>query len=362
MKMGVVGFPAVGKTTLFNLLTDSSVTTSRFGMSGRADPNIGMTRVPDDRLEGLSALFSPRKTTPATIEYVDLAGLRKEETVDGLALAPLRNADALLHVVRAFEDESLVHAEGNLDPARDIATMETALLLSDHAVLSKRIQRLQETIPKTGLADDRKELDLLLRVMEQIESEKPIREFSFQDEEHRRLRGFAFLSAKPILHLINMGEKDLDKLQHFVETFHLEGVKDRPWTGLLPLSARIEEEIAQLSPPDAAAFQADLGLPDPCRPRVIRASYQLVGLISFFTAGEDECRAWSIPAHTPAREAAGVIHSDIQRGFIRAEVIRVDDLLKWKNMAAVKEKGLLRLEGKEYIVQDGDVINFRFNV
>ncbi len=361
MKMGLVGFPAVGKTTLFSILTDTQGESARFG-GGRAESRVGIARVPDQRLDRLSALYSPRKTTPATIEYVDLAGLRRDEADSGLALTEVRNAAALLHVVRAFADDAVPHAEGPIDPARDIATMETALVLADHDIADKRVLKLRASISKTGRAEEKRELEMLEKALAALEAGRPLRDLEGAEEDARLLRGFAFLSAKPILHVINLAEADAPRISDFVSHFGLEEIQDRPRTALLPLSARIEQEIAQLSPEDAAAFQADLGIPQPCRPRVIQASYALVGLISFFTVGDDECRAWSIPRGTPARRAAGAIHSDIEKGFIRAEVMRAEDILELRTQAAVRDKGLLRLEGKEYVVADGDVINFRFNV
>lgn len=362
MRMGLVGFPAVGKSTLFNILTDARVETSTFGGSTRAETHTGMARVPDARLEELARLFSPKKTTPATIEYLDLAGLRKEDAAAEPALADLRNADALLHVVRAFENEAVPHSEGPIDPARDIATMETALLLADHTVATRRLEKLRASVLKTGRQEEKQEVEMLEQVLAALEAERPLRAVSFSKEQIRRLRGFAFLSARPILHLINLDEDQVSHLEDFAARFHLEAVARRPQTLLLPLSARIEQEIAELSPEDAAAFQADLGLADLCRPRVLRASYQLVGLISFFTVGADECRAWSIRRGTCAQKAAGVIHSDMDKGFIRAEVVPAADLLELRTLAAAREKGRLRLEGKSYTVQDGDVMNIRFNV
>ncbi len=362
MKMGLVGFPTVGKTTLFNILTDAKAETSRFGGSGRGESHVGMARVPDSRLDRLSALFKPRKTTPATIEYVDVAGLRRGDSDSGLALADLRNADALLHVVRAFEDDDLMHSEGELNPGRDIATMETALILSDLDVAGKRAERLQASIPKTNRPEEKQELALVERVLEALEAERPLRGEAFSEDELRLLRGFAFMSARPILHLINLGEDDIAHLADFQQHFQLTEVAARAATALLPLSARIEQEIAELPPEDAEVFQADLGIPEPCRPRVIRASYELLGLVSFFTVGEDECRAWSIPRGTPARRAAAAIHSDIEKGFIRAETCDAEALLESGSLAALRDKGGLHLEGKDYAVRDGDVINFRFNV
>ncbi|MCZ6833002.1 MAG: redox-regulated ATPase YchF [Acidobacteria bacterium] len=362
MKMGLVGFPTVGKTTLFNILTDARAETSRFGTSPRAESHVGVAKVPDERLTHLAALFKPKKVTPATIEYVDVAGLRRGDADSGLALADLRNADALLHVVRAFQDPDLVHSEGDVNPARDIDTMEMSLILSDLDIAQKRRERLQLSIRKTKRPEEQKELALVERTLEALEEEKALRGEVFTPQDQKILRGFAFLSARPILHLINLGEDDIGHLADFREHFGLEETGSRPGTGMLPLSARIEQEIAELPAADAAEFQNDLGIPEPCRPRVIQASYDLLGLISFFTVGEDECRAWSIPRGTPARRAAGAIHSDIEKGFIRAETCVAAELLEAGSLAALREKAGLRLEGKEYEVKDGDVINFRFNV
>ena len=359
MKTGIVGFPSVGKTTLFNILTDARAETSRFGTSGRAEPNIGVARVPDPRLDALAALFKPRKTTPATVDYVDLVGVRRSEADSGLFLSELKNADDLLHVVRAFAADDLPHSEGSIDPARDIATMETTLMVADLTVAEKRLEKAR------GLAargEEQKDIDLVSRVAAALAQETPVREIGWTEDEARQLRGYAFLSGKPILHLINLGEEAIARVDDFVGHFGLQAVAARRQSALAVISARIEREIADLAPEDAAAFQADLGIAEPCRPRVIRASYDLLGLISFFTAGEDECRAWSIPAGTPARRAAGAIHSDIEKGFIRAEVVRIEELLAARTFAAVRDRGQLRLEGKEYVVRDGDVVHFRFAV
>ena len=362
MKMAIVGFPAVGKTTLFNLLTEAHARTSPFGTSGRAEAHLGIAQVEDTRLERLAELFTPKKTTPATVEYVDLVGIHREEADSGLELAPAGSSDALMHVVRAFRDAAIPHSEGAIDPARDIATMEMALVLADHSIADRRIKKLVSSISKTGLEEEKRELHLLEQIREGLEAERPVRELTFDHEEERLLRGFALLTAKPILHVINIGEDDIAGVADFVSHFGLGDHARRTRTGLVPLSARIEQEIAELPPDDAEAFRADLGLPDPCRPRVIRASYDLLGLISFFTVGPEECRASSIPCGTPARQAAGLIHSDMERGFIRAEVIPTSELLELGTLAAAREKGRLRLEGKDYPVADGDVINFRFNV
>ncbi|MFQ5719022.1 MAG: redox-regulated ATPase YchF [Acidobacteriota bacterium] len=362
MKIAIVGFPTVGKTTLFNLLTEAGVSTSRFGTPGRAETHVGVSRVIDDRLTALSALFSPKKTTPATVDYVDLVGIRKDTADTGGVAAEARNADALMHVVRAFRDEDLPHPEGAIDPARDIDTMEMELILADHAIAERRIEKLKASIAKTHRPEEKQELALLTQLLAGLEEETPIRSLSLGAEEQRLLRGFAFLSAKPILHVVNLGEDDVGHVADFETHFDLGRHRSRPHTALLPLSARIEQEIAELPAADAAIFQDDLGIPDPCRPRVIHASYALLGLISFFTVGADECRAWSVPEDTPARSAAAVIHTDIERGFIRAEVVPCPALLEAGSLAAAREKGLLRLEGKDYPVADGDVINFRFNV
>jgi len=357
MRIGLFGFPLTGKTTLFRLLTGSTAQAHAHG-----EALVGVTRVPDLRLERLAEMYNPKKKTPATIEYIDLAGVEKGEAARALPLDRLRAADALAHVVRAFEDEALPHSEGSIDPARDVATMETEFILADHSVVEKRIEKLELQLRKTRDDEDKKELALLRRCLEALERETPLRDLELGEDEHKRLRGYTFLSLKPLLVVINAGEDDAARLDEGAAAFGLGHLAGKKATEVVALSARIEAEIAELEPGDAAAFRADLGIREPALDRKIRASYALLGRISFFTVGEDECRAWTIRAGTPARRAASAIHSDIERGFIRAEMIAYRDLIEAGTWAAGRERGTLRLEGKDYVVQDGDVINFRFNV
>jgi len=361
VKIGLLGFPKVGKTSLFNILTGSMLSVEKFS-AGKAEPHLGIAKVPDGRLEKLSSMFKPRKLTPAAVEYLDVQGLAKGETKDPLFLREMRNVDAIAHVVRAFTDEEIPHPEGSLVPARDLETMETEFLLSDLEVASRRVEKLNQNLKKVKSSEDEKELTVLNRCLQALERETPIRSLPFAPEDEKRLRGFAFLTAKPLLGVINMGEEDASRIDAFQSHYGLDSFAAKPKVALCAVSAKIEMEIASLSPADAAEFLRDLGIREPCLDRILRASHQLLGLSVFFTAGEDEVKAWSIPAGCPAQRAAGAIHSDIERGFIRAEVVAYDRLMEAGSLAIAREKGWLRQEGKEYRVADGDVINFKFNV
>jgi len=361
MKIGLLGFPKVGKTTLFNILTGAQLEVEKFS-TGKAEPHLGIAKVPDARLDSLAAMFKPRKTTPAQVDYLDIQGLAKGEAKDPLFLREMRNVDAIAHVVRAFSDDEIPHAEGSLDPKRDLETMETEFLLSDLEVASRRVEKLRSSMKKVKNPDDEKELPILTRCLEALERETPIRSLDFSGEEEKRIRGFAFLTAKPLLGVVNMGEEDAARLGSFQSHYALESLAAKPRVGLCAVSAKIEMEIGRLSPDDAAAFLQDLGLSEPCLERILRVSHELLGLSVFFTAGEDEVKAWSIPRSCPAQRAAGAIHSDIERGFIRAEVVSYAKLMEAGSLAAARERGWLRQEGKEYRVADGDVINFKFNV
>jgi GTP-binding protein YchF len=328
---------------------------------GKSDANVGVARVPDERLDKLTALFNPRKRVPATVEFADLAGPATGRTGAQalLDVAPFRNADALLHVVRMFRDPSVAHPAGAVDPARDVRQMEDEVILADLGVVERRLERLERDLKKTNTPDLRKEQDALVRCRAALEEGRPLRALQLDPEDAKRLRGFQFLSAKPLLLVLNLDEEDLPEADHAVKLAGLETFLSGSATRAVPICAKIELEIAQLEESDAAAFLADLGLRESGLDRVIRASYDLLGYISFFTVGEDECRAWSIPRDTPAVVAAGEIHTDISRGFIRAEVVRYEHLMARGSLAACREHGELRLEGKEYIVLDGDCINFR---
>ncbi|MBI2529013.1 MAG: redox-regulated ATPase YchF [Candidatus Rokubacteria bacterium] len=357
MKIGLIGLPRSGKTSLFNLLTGLHAPTSAFGAS-RGELHVGVARVPDVRVERLSELFKPKKTTFATFEVVDLAGITKGER-QGLDAKEFRNADALLHVVRAFPD-----ATGSApSPRSDIIDLETELLLADLEVIERRLERLEAAIKKKRTDADVKEQAILLRLKPALEAETPIRALELLEDEARAIRGFTFLSQKPILHCLNLTEKEIGRGATLVPSFGLEDLAHRPHTRVGWVSAVIEAEVAQLAGEEQAAFLADLGLAVPAIKRVLTDCYALLGLISFFTVGEDEVRAWSVPRGTRAQEAAGVIHSDIARGFIRAEVVGYDELVAAEgSMALVRERGQFKLEGKEYMVRDGEVCHFRFNV
>ena len=357
MKIGLIGLPKSGKTTLFNLLTGSSVATARYD-TGRAELHTGVARVPDPRVEVLHGLFNPKKTTHATFEVVDLAGIAKVERA-GLETKEFRNADALLHVVRAFADEAL----GAPEPRRDIEALETELLLADLEVVERRLERLEASIKKQRKDAELKERELLVRIKAALEAERPLRAETLTPDEDKLLRGFTFLSAKPIFHIVNLDETSIAAGDRVVETFGLADVALRPRTRVGWVSAVIETEIARLEGDEQQAFLADLGLAEPAIRRVLRECYALLGLVSFFTVGEDEVRAWPIPQGTRAQDAAGVVHSDIARGFIRAEVNGYDELVAVAgSFADLRARGQLRLEGKDYVVRDGEICHFRFNV
>jgi ribosome-binding ATPase len=357
LRAGLIGFSSAGKTALFQLLTSAR----EAPRTGKAEANVGVSRVPDERLDRLTALFNPRKHVPATVEFADIAGAAGARTGAQalLDVAPFRNADALLHVVRLFRDPAVPHPAGSIDPARDVRAMEDEVILADLGVVERRLERLERDLKKSANADLRHEQDTLVRCRTALEDGRPLRALGLDGEEARRLKGFQFLSAKPLLLVLNLDEADLPRADDAVALAGLEGFLSGAATRAVPICAKIELEIAQLDPSDAEAFMADLGLRESGLDRVIRASYDLLGYVSFFTVGDDECRAWSIPRGMPAQLAAGEIHSDISRGFIRAEVVRHEHLLARGSIAACRDHGELRLEGKEYVVLDGDVINFR---
>ena len=355
MQLGILGLPKSGKTTLFNTLTASHQATDKFASSGQT--NMGTATVRDSRLEELRDLFHPKKYAPATVQYVDIPGIKRGESAESIDLGKLKTVDALVHVVRAFDDPEILHPEGSVDPSRDVAMLDLELILADHDLVERRIERLDKAVKRGLNPEEQKEKALLSGlILPALEAEKPLRELELDADDERRLRGFQLLSAKPVLVVVNSGE---DRVADDPGAF---GIAARPGTRAVVVSAPIEQEISQLPPAEQKDFLADLGLAAPSLDRVTRASYDLLGLISFFTVGEDEVRAWTIRRGTPARSAAGAVHSDIERGFIRAEVVRWDDLLRLKTMAACQKAALLRLEGKEYVMQDGDVAHFRFNV
>jgi GTP-binding protein YchF len=360
MKFGLLGFPKVGKTSLFNILTGARVSVDKY--ASRSQSNVGVAKVVDPRVARLGAIFKPKKLTYAQFDFIDLQGVQKGEGQESLSLGEMRNVDAIAHVVRAFQDPEIAHAEGSIDPARDIATMEMELILADLEVATRRRERLALNLKKMKNKDDELEMPIVERCLQALEKETPIRSLDLKPEDLKRIRGFAFLTAKPLLLLINVDEGAASRVDRIAEEMGLKEWTGHPRTAVAGLSAKVEEEIARLDPEDARAFLADLGLAEPAKDRVIHAAFGLLGLIQFLTAGEDECRGWSIPSGTRAPQAAGTIHSDIERGFIRAEVVAFEDLVSAGSLAAAREKALLRSEGKDYVVRDGDVINFRFNV
>lgn len=358
LRAGLIGYPSTGKTTLFQLMT-SAHDASR-AAHGKADANVGISRVPDARLDRLTALFNPRKRVPATVEFADSAVGGRSDAKSLLDVAPFRNADALVHVLRAFRDPSVPHPAGAINPARDAQAMEDELILADLGVVERRLERLERDLRKSATPELRQEQAVLLACRTSLEDGRPLRTIGLTGEDARRLRGFQFLSAKPLLLAINLDESDVAQADRVVASAGLGRLLETAAAGVVAVCGKIELEIAQLDAADASAFLTDLGLHESGLDRVIRAGYDLLGYLSFFTVGEDECRAWSIPRGTAAHLAAGEIHTDIARGFIRAEVVTCDALLARGSLAACREHGELRLEGKEYLVQDGDVINFRF--
>src|SRR5579862_7860466 len=357
MKTGIIGLPQVGKTSLFRILTKAHLAPSR---ANPREAHVGVAKVPDDRLDRLAAMYSPKKLTHASVEYVDLGAIGQEALKESGYLGHLRQVDALAHVVRAFEDDSIPHV-GPIDPLSDIKNVEFDLMVSDLGQIEKRLERVEKDLKKMRSPELEKEFDLLKRAKVHVETEKPLREMEMTPEDKKRLRGFMFLSEKPILYVLNIGEstqlgKDLDAA---VAKYNLSEVACRPNAGASAICGKVEAELAEMSDEDAAEFLGSYGLTDSGLSRLIRKSYHLLGLISFFTAGEDECRAWTIPVNTRAQNAAGAIHSDLEKHFIRAETIRWDQLLEAGSEAKARAKGTLRLEGKDYIVQDGDVMHIR---
>jgi ribosome-binding ATPase len=360
MKIAIIGLPNSGKTTVFNALTRATVETTAYS-SGQLEPNMATVKVPDARLSALAAMFKPRKITPTDVQYVDVGGLSGDGRSSG-GLPPallnfIQGADALLHVARAFNDETVPHPNDTVNLARDIAEVDLELIFSDLAIIERRLAKLVGEITKMSNKDKEAriaERDALLKLQAGLENEQPVRDIDLTDEEQRLLRGYQFLSAKPLLLVANIGEDQIANPPPLTYN-HRQSVA-------VAFCGKIEAELAQLDDTDAQAFMGDLGISEPARDRVIAASYQLLGLMSFLTAGEDEVRAWTVRRGTPAVEAAGTIHSDIQRGFIRAEIVAFTDLMKAGGMVEAKKQGTVRMEGKTYIVQDGDICHFLFNV
>jgi ribosome-binding ATPase len=358
MKTGIIGLPQVGKTSLFRILTKAHL--SQQAYANPREAHIGVAKVPDDRLDKLAALYNPKKLTHTSVEYVDVGAVGQEALKDSAYSAHLRQVDALAHVLRAFKDDSIPHV-GAIDPLRDIKNVEFDLMVSDLGQIEKRLERLEKDLKKMKTADLEKEFELLKKAKAHLETEKPLREMEMSAEDKKRIRGFMFLSEKPILYVLNIGESmQLGKeLEDAVRDHNLKEVAAKPNAGATAICGKVEAELSEMSDADAAEFLSSYGLTESGLVRLIRTTYKLLGLISFFTAGEDECRAWQVPANSRAQEAAGAIHSDLEKHFIRAETIRWDQLLEAGSEANARAKGTLRLEGKDYIVQDGDVMHIR---
>jgi GTP-binding protein YchF len=359
MQIGIVGLPNSTKTTIFNALTHSQAETAAYS-SGQVETNTAIVVVPDPRVDRLSAMFQPLKTTYARVQYNDIAGLRvgigKEGGLSGFLLNAIAQNDALLHVVRAFEDERVPHPEGSVGVERDLEALDFEFLFSDLVIVERRMERLARDLGKKGQQQaEREEFDLMMRLKENLEQGIPIRDLGLEPEEEKRLRGYQFLTAKPELIVISVGDDGSDDPGDYVEYAHRR-------SGMICLRGRLEMEIAQLDPEEAAFFMEEYDIREPGLHRMIRLSYELLGLQSFFTVGKDEVRAWTIPQGATAVEAAGAIHSDLARGFIRAERVSYADMIAAGSLAEARKQGLMRLEGKDYVVQDGDILNILFNV
>lgn len=358
MKTGIIGLPQVGKTSLFRILTKAHL--SDHAYSNPREAHVGIAKVPDERLDKLADLYRPKKLTHASVEYVDVGAIGQEALKESSYVGHLRNVDALAHVLRAFDDPSIPHV-GPIDPLRDIKNVEFDLMVSDLGQIEKRMERVEKDLKKMRSQDLEKELELLKRAKAHLETEKPLRELEMSGEDKKRFRGFMFLSEKPILYVLNVSESLTlgNDLENAVGKFNLAEVAARPNAAAAAICGKVEAELAEMSDEEAAEFLGSYGLKESGLVRLIRSTYHLLGLISFLTAGADECRAWTIPVNTRAVEAAGAIHSDLQKHFIRAETIRWDQLLEAGSEANARARGTLRLEGKDYIVQDGDVMHIR---
>jgi GTP-binding protein YchF len=355
MRTAIIGLPMAGKTTLFTILTG----VAEAARTGTMETRIGVAKVPDPRVEALAAVFQPTRVTHATIEYIDFPAVSKEALQNPSYLASLRVADALAHVLRVFEDDTVPHEKGSIDAVRDMQDVETELILSDLAVVEKRLERVDKDRKKLKSPDLDKEFDLLEKCKATLEDGRALRALELGAEDEKRIRGFQFLSQKPMLYVLNLGEEDAPRLHEIEEEYRRGPLAGRPNTQVTAVCGKIEAELAELSAGEANEYMASYGLTESALERFIQSTYKLLGLMSFLTAGETEVRAWTIPVRSTALKAAGVIHSDFEKKFIRAEVVNWKDLVDHGGYSGLRGTPLLRLEGKDYIVQDGDVLVIR---
>ncbi len=365
MKLGIVGLPNVGKSTLFNALCNKISAQAENYPFCTIEPNIGTISVPDERLDNLAKIYEPKKVTPATLEFIDIAGLvkgaSKGEGLGNKFLSNIREVDAIIHVVRCFEDENIIHVENSIDPIRDIETINLELILSDIEILEKRIAKLTTKVKKDSSL--KKELELFQQLLQWLQKGNMANSFKADEEFEQTINSIGLITKKSVIFAANFKEEDYKNKIEDNENLNkiLEFAKKNS-SIVLPICAKIEEELSGMNEEEKKIFLQDLGLCQSGLDRIIKTSYKILGLISYLTAGKDEVRAWTIKTETPAPKAAGKIHSDFEKGFICAEVISYEDFIKYKNMSQAKEKGIVRTEGKNYIVKDGDIILFRFNV